>query len=134
MEAYTFEALMPTDPKIMGKQLTGRHRNCREIYELSRHISAKASSGYGDDMHLRESNDPIKDIPLPEGSVPLWIVREKDGCDMGKLIRVIEDDYIKRGANVTVVSRVSYLTTGLGESVCPRFPLSWIPTHFWRRG
>ena len=40
-ESSLFEANMPTDREITGKQLTGRHRNCQQIYELSRHITAR---------------------------------------------------------------------------------------------
>ena len=105
-----FEVNMPTDPEIMGKQLTGRHRNCREIYELSRHIASRAIGYYeGDNNPLKESADPIKGIQLPEGGIPLWIVRSKYNPNMGKLLQKIGEKYIKRGEHATVLKcDVSY--------------------------
>ena len=106
----SFEAHMPTlptDPEIMGKQLTGRHRNCREIYELSRHIVDQESYWVGDSNPLKESVDPIKGIQLPEGGMPLWIMRAEDSPNMGELVQKIGDKYIKRGEHATVLCWVS---------------------------
>ena len=110
-----FDALMPINPEIMGTQLTCRHRNCREIYELSRHMATRTTNLTAHQMCLRESKDPIKDIPLPEGKEPLWIVQEKS-CDTGTLLRSIENNYIEKGMNVTVL-QVSHLTTDMQENM-----------------
>ena len=55
-------------------------------------------------MHVRESKDPIRDIPLPDGSTPMWIVHDKSDYDVGTLLKLIDDKYIGKGAGVTVVT------------------------------
>ena len=54
-----------------------------------------------DQLHLKEREDPIKDIPLPEGSTPLWIIRH-DSFPIGGLLRLLENEFIERSANVTI--------------------------------
>ena len=103
LDSKEFELNLPNDPNILASQLLGRHRSCREIYELSMHIML-AKSGFPDFMdkvHLREKADPIDGIPLPEGHVPLWIVYDKS-WSVGKLLRLVENEYMGSGTNITI--------------------------------
>merc|ERR1712130_936147 len=96
----SYEVRMPNHSNILAKQLTGRHRNCVQVYQLFTHMAATDRSR----MHLMECQDPIKGILLPDGEDPLWIVGDLSGNIQDLLSRLIDNNYIKRGANVTVVS------------------------------
>ena len=95
-----YELVLPDDPKIMVGQLDGRHRNARGIYELSRHLLRP--NGNRDSAHLRVLTDPIKDMPLPRGDMPLWIVRDAS-FPLDALFEFVGANLVESGQSVIVI-------------------------------
>ena len=102
-KSYEYDIVMPDNPTIMAKQLNRRHRNCNEIQELSLHMlfTRQWSS---ENMHLKERKGVTKDIPLPNGGLPLWIGRDEN-FPFEKLLRFVVGEYTENGQNVTLIAK-----------------------------
>ena len=61
----------------MYERLHLRHRNCRQNYDLWRHLHGMTYTGYNADTGMLDPRpDRIEGIILPEGKVPIWLRRD----------------------------------------------------------
>ena len=90
---------VPTEsPRILARQLQGRHRNSAQIQYLNMHW-------IGDET-LNGKGDRIDQATLPEGKMPLLILRGRN-IPNGKILRFIEEGgHISKDQRVTVITNV----------------------------
>ena len=92
----THEFVPPESPRILARQLRGRHRNSAQIQYLNMHF-------LGNDG-LNGKEDRIDPATLPEGKMPLLILRGKD-VPCFKVLRFIkEGGHISKDQGVTVIT------------------------------
>ena len=87
----------------MAERLRFRHRNCREGYNLWRHLYGTTYNGYNADTGMLDpSPDRVDGIVLPEGRVPIWVRRDH----MRPILEILKslERNIEADQTVTVVT------------------------------